>query len=96
MAALAVTSASPLAAAVNVRRADAAVVGYEGSSWHAEEGLLHVDLAGATVYVARITADGTPALARPCRRCFDALADAGVRAVFFTVAPGIAGTERFQ
>lgn len=38
-----------------------------------------------TIYVYRATADGNPALARPCEHCMKFLKDAGIQFVFYSV-----------
>lgn len=47
-------------------------------------------LGGATIYVARQTRDGRPALAKPCPTCMSLLHEAGVRRVVWTTdgSPG--------
>lgn len=45
-----------------------------------------------TIYVARTTKKGLPALALPCRKCYTSLCDAGVKRVVFTVSPNEYGT----
>lgn len=45
-----------------------------------------------TIYVARATKKGLPALALPCRNCYTALCEAGVKRVVFTVSPTEYGT----
>lgn len=42
------------------------------------------DIKGATVYVFRGYHDGTPAMARPCRYCWQFLMDAGVKKVVYS------------
>lgn len=42
------------------------------------------DLQGATMYVARVLKDGTPALAKPCSGCVRALAEFGIEKVEWT------------
>lgn len=39
---------------------------------------------GATIYIARITKQGKPAMSRPCARCEKALIAAGVRKVIYS------------
>lgn len=42
------------------------------------------DIKGATVYVYREQKDGTPAMSRPCRYCWDFLMSQGVKKVVYT------------
>lgn len=42
-------------------------------------------LKGATIYVARRTALGTPAMSKPCVNCEAAIRAAGITKVFYTV-----------
>lgn len=52
---------------------------------HAEIAALRAaggNVSGATAYVARVGRDGKARHAQPCRRCADALEEAGVRAVW--------------
>jgi len=54
---------------------------------HAEmSALIHCrgDLHGADIYVYRETDDGKPALARPCKMCYNMLKDAGIRKMYYT------------
>jgi pyrimidine deaminase RibD-like protein len=54
---------------------------------HAEEAAIAAAgtrARGATVYVARVGRDGTPALSKPCKRCERRLARIGVAKVVWT------------
>jgi deoxycytidylate deaminase len=42
-------------------------------------------LKGATVYIAKIGKDGTNRFSRPCANCMNALTEAGVKHVVYTV-----------
>ena len=44
------------------------------------------DLNGAVAYVYRETADGMPALARPCPWCWLELEKAGIKKIFYTIS----------
>ena len=71
----------PLKARQHPRRA------YKGL--HAEvaalRGLRAYDVAGADLYVARVLADGTPGLAKPCGPCMEFLSGLNISRVFFTL-----------
>lgn len=41
------------------------------------------DLWGSDAYIARVTADGQMASSRPCEGCYRALADHGVKRIFY-------------
>jgi len=60
-----------------------------GASIHAEIAALNAcrksNLEGATIYVARILKDGSPAMSKPCLRCQKALRKAGIKKVFYTI-----------
>lgn len=43
------------------------------------------NLTGATMYVARVLKDGTPALAKPCKGCQKALISFGLKDVIWTL-----------
>lgn len=43
------------------------------------------DPRGAVVYVARVGKNGDEKFSRPCKNCSKALAEAGVKAVIYTV-----------
>lgn len=77
-----------LAVAANRPRNDPAVVPEPRGcqSVHAEVRALArvADPRGATVYVARVAADGTVALSEPCFECRATLEAAGVRRVVWT------------
>lgn len=55
-------------------------------SGHAEARLARKLDAGSTVYVARILADGTWAMAKPCPRCMPRLRAKRVKRVYYTIA----------
>jgi tRNA(Arg) A34 adenosine deaminase TadA len=85
-------------AAIGVRR-DGAIVRAtnkalrDGSSnpipsTHAEARLCRKLDAGADVYVARVTRDGSWAMSRPCEGCQSALRARRVRRVYYTIGPG--------
>lgn len=61
----------------------------EESGRHAEREAIrrarHVDLKGATLYVARVNKKGDPLLSKPCVRCEEAIKQAGIKKVVFTV-----------
>lgn len=85
MAAVAVVGGSVSAVATNVPKNRPGLVPWVNCSRHAEERLTALaDLRDATIYVARIRADGSPGNARPCRYCRARLAQAGVKAVVWT------------
>lgn len=58
----------------------------KNASVHAEVAALRrvVDPRGCTVYVARVMADGSAGLSKPCVRCEKYLIDAGVKRVVWT------------
>lgn len=58
-------------------------------SAHAEARLMKKAGHGSTVYVARVIADGSPALARPCPRCMALLVSYKVKKVHYTTSDGI-------
>lgn len=39
---------------------------------------------GATIYVARVSVQGLPRLSKPCKRCAQALKEAGISKVIYT------------
>lgn len=94
MAAAAVHGGRIVAVSVNALRNSPMQVSWESCSRHAEAALARADIAGATVYVARIRRDGSTGIARPCRRCMDVLTRAGARQVVWTAENGSAGMER--
>lgn len=59
-------------------------------SVHAEVDALRQvsDARGATMFVARISKKGEPALSKPCERCSKKLAKAGIKRVCYTVNEG--------
>jgi deoxycytidylate deaminase len=60
----------------------------KSSSLHAEiRCIIHsrCDLVGSDIYVYRETKDGNYALARPCKVCLQALKEAGIRKIFYTI-----------
>lgn len=79
--------------AVAIRADDVTVYAYNGApkfptpEHHCEARLCRKLDKGATVYVARTTADGRWAMSKPCPDCERALRRAKVRKVFYTVGP---------
>ncbi len=45
-------------------------------------------LAGATLYVTRITNTGRTAMARPCNKCWDLMLSVGIKDVIYTTPNG--------
>ncbi|MFE9934536.1 hypothetical protein [Streptomyces sp. NPDC005533] len=77
------------------RRRNCAQIDFRHATLHAEEAVLRRSKTpgGATLYVARLSRAGAPALARPCPRCQEALAAHGVLLARYTTGAG-AGTLR--
>lgn len=92
LGALAVTGGSLIAKETNRYRNTPRLVEWEHCSVHAEAALTRHAIGGSIVYVARTTATGVPAMARPCKACLSTLTDAGVRRVVWTVDEDYAGT----
>lgn len=60
----------------------------KSSSLHAEiRCIIHskCNLVGGEIYVYRETKDGNYALAKPCKVCLQALKEAGIRKIFYTI-----------
>lgn len=59
------------------------------ASVHAEIAALNAckkaNVVGSTIYVARISKAGEPAMSKPCENCAKALKEAGVKKVFYTI-----------
>jgi len=67
---------------------------WQDCSVHAEIDLARSsDLAGSTIYVARLHRTGVPALAKPCKNCWETLQDTGVRQIFWTIDARTVGTH---
>ncbi len=82
-----------LAASPNLRRNNP-VVDFRHATFHAEEATLrraHRTI-GTVVYIARVNRTGIPMLARPCPRCQQALAAAGITRAHYTAGPTIVDT----
>jgi deoxycytidylate deaminase len=45
----------------------------------------NADLNGATIYVARVLKDGSPAMSKPCERCQAFLKSCGIKKVYYTI-----------
>lgn len=91
--ALVVRSGSILSSSPNKHR-NPPVISYTGSSVHAEVAALRrTHAAGATLYVARLAPSGI-ALSRPCRRCWTAIQQSGIKSVVYTTAAGGYQVER--
>lgn len=80
-------SRAQLAVGHNRSKNDPALTAYEHCSVHAEIDALNqvVDASGTVLYVARLTRSGLVSMARPCLRCMEAITDAGVKKVVYTV-----------
>ena len=65
---------------------------------HAEVDALRglAPLRRASCFVARLDAYGSPTLARPCDDCWQALTDAGVTKVYWTVDEETVGVSRVE
>src|SRR3990167_3662103 len=46
-------------------------------------------LAGSTIYISRVGANGTCRLSRPCAQCFDLIRAVGISKVVFTTDDGV-------
>ncbi|MFI8829210.1 hypothetical protein [Streptomyces sp. NPDC053431] len=81
-----------LAAAPN-RHRNSPTVDFRHATFHAEEATLRRVRypSGATIYVARVSAVGMPAMARPCSRCQKALMAAGIVRAYYTEGDGKVG-----
>ena len=79
--------------AVAIRNDDVMVFAYNGNSvipdhkTHCEARLVRKLDKGATVYLARTTANGQWANSKPCPNCMRALRRAKIRKVYYTSAP---------
>ena len=47
-----------------------------------------VKLAGATMYISRITQTGRQAMARPCKKCMDLIRSVGIKDIIYTTDTG--------
>lgn len=81
--------------AVAIRK-DGAIVGARNEwvnipapSGHAEARLMRKAGYGSIVYVARVMANGTFGMAKPCDRCMAILMCRGVKCVYYTTYDGI-------
>lgn len=63
---------------------------------HAEKRLCKKLDVGSTVYVARVTRDGSWAMSRPCHACEKAMRSRGVRRVYYTIGPSEFGCVIFD
>lgn len=87
--------------AAGIRFDGALVVSYNGSQeeprWqhHAESRLCRKLTPKSIVAVARVLADGSWAMARPCKNCETCLRRLGVKRVYYTIAPDEFGTLIF-
>jgi deoxycytidylate deaminase len=52
------------------------------------------DLAGSTIYVSRIRANGSTGLAKPCGNCDALIKSVGIRAVVYTTSEGTTETYK--
>jgi tRNA(Arg) A34 adenosine deaminase TadA len=83
-----------LAVAPNLHR-NSPMVDFRHATFHAEEAVLRrakATTTGTEIFVARVNRSGTPMLARPCPRCQQALATAGVTRAHYTTGHGTTGT----
>lgn len=76
----------------NRYRNNPAFVDHSGVSYHAEAVAVRragENVAGATIYVARVTGSGNLGLAKPCERCQELLWDCGIHTVVWTSSRGV-------
>lgn len=59
---------------------------------HAEARVLRKAGYGATLWVARITSNGSLTMAKPCPKCQAKIRSYGVKKVIYSIAPGEFGT----
>lgn len=57
-----------------------------------DKGLSH--LAGATIYITRITPQGKTALAKPCKKCMALIQSVGIKTIIYTTDNS--NTERIK
>ncbi|MEU6285068.1 hypothetical protein [Streptomyces sp. NPDC047028] len=93
MAAVLVAGNRVLAWSPNLRRNNP-MIDFRHATFHAEEAVLRRarHTAGAVIYIARVNLAGSPLLARPCPRCQQALAIAGVTRAHYTTGATTVGT----
>ena len=90
--AVVVRGGSVLGKGSNKYRNDPAFVHHHDVSYHAEAVAIKKaggNVAGATIYVARITSGGNLGLAKPCLRCQNLLDDHSVHSAIWTVPTGM-------
>ncbi|MFF3062801.1 deaminase [Streptomyces sp. NPDC057909] len=77
-----------LAWSPNLRRNDP-MIDFRHATFHAEEAVLRRahNTSGAVIYIARVNRAGIPLMARPCPRCQQALATAGIIRAHYTTGP---------
>ena len=79
--------------AAGIRKDGVIVVSYNGApkepEWqhHAESRLCRKLTPESTVAVVRVLADGSWAMARPCKNCQKCLKRVGVKRVYYTIQP---------
>lgn len=86
-----VRGGSVLSTGVNrYRNHPSKVMSLEGVSYHAEEVAIRRagNVAGATIYVARMTRSGYIGMAKPCERCQEMLDEYGIRTAIWTTPTG--------
>ncbi|WP_407918337.1 hypothetical protein [Kitasatospora sp. NE20-6] len=77
------------------RRRNNPQVDFRHATFHAEEAVLRRSrrtVARTEVFIARVSRIGIPMMARPCPRCQEALATAGVFRAHYTSGPSTVGT----
>jgi len=86
-----VSSGRVLSTGVNrYRNHPSKVMSLDGVSYHAEQVAIRRagDVAGATIYVARITKSGYVGMAMPCARCQELLDNHGIHTAVWTTPTG--------
>lgn len=79
--------------AAGIRKDGVIVVSFNGNprepNWahHAESRLCRKLTPDSTIAVVRVLANGTIALAKPCRSCQNCLYRTGVKKVYYSIAP---------
>jgi deoxycytidylate deaminase len=57
------------------------------------KGARGIELKGATIYIARMSRKGTPAMSRPCANCMKEIVKAGIRKIVYTNSVGMMSVE---
>ncbi|MFG2639070.1 deaminase [Streptomyces sp. NPDC048362] len=90
-----VSGSRVMGASPNIQR-NSSLIDYKNATFHAEEAAIRraPKTMGASIFVARIGAQGKTLLAKPCVDCQSVLASFGIKVAYYTTGNGSVGVMK--